>query len=280
MIPKKVDAARRAQALAAGAGLLDGGRTLARAALARDAERGKRTKTLHLPSGAVVNIIEPESEEEVERDREALRDLLVRDDLVRLGFSAMRVSNRYRFGWRLWTLDSAGRIRSPMFDTGRAVDHPSIVADCPHGHEVPSAACRCGIYFVPHWFPFHRAVDDLLDGDFTAHALTWGVAIGGVDVDPGGDQWGIRPRRTGRFRILGGMVPEEAPQPALPVPWRRGFTDRNAFAVEKLWDLGAPSNFHDVVAKYQDEPATSFNADDVEDPEVTAWQILRRLDHQ
>ncbi|MCD2145017.1 hypothetical protein [Gordonia paraffinivorans] len=282
MIPKKKDdAASRAQALADMTRLLDGGRTHERAALARDAQRSNRTKTLHTPSGAVITIVEPETEEEIERDREEIRDLMIRSDLIRLGFSAMRVSNRYRFGWRLWQLAAAGGLRSPMFDTGRAVDHPSIVADCPHGHEVPSAACRCGIYFVPHWFPFNRFVEDrLFDGDCTNYALTWGVAVGGVDVDPSGDRWGIRPRRTGRFRILGGLIPEDAPQPSLPVPWRRGVTDRNAVAVEKLWDLGAPNNFHDVVARYQGEEATSFNADDVEDPEVTAWQILRRLDHQ
>ncbi|MBY4573978.1 hypothetical protein ACN94_10320 [Gordonia paraffinivorans] len=281
MIPKKKDdAARRAQALADMTRLLNGGRTHARATLARDAQRAKRSKTLRLPAGLEVTITEPETEEEVERDREVIRDLMVRSDLVRLGFSSMRVHNRHSFGWRMWEIDSAGRLRSPMFDTGRAVDHPSIVADCPHGNLVPSPSCRCGVYYVAHWYPFRHAVDDLLHGDFTGHAVTWGVAIGGVDVDPGGDQWGIRPRRTGRFRILGGLCHEDAPQPELPVPWRRGVTDRDAFAIEKLWDLGAPSNFHDVVARYQGEEATSFNADDVEDPGVTAWDVLRRLDDQ
>ncbi len=278
MIPKKVDAARRAQALGEMTRLLNGDRTHARAALARDAQRSNRTKTLHTPSGAVITIVEPESEEEIDRDRELIRDLMIRSDLVSLGFSEMRVHNRRSFGWRMWEIDSAGRLRSPMFDTGRAVDHPSVVADCPHGHAVPSPSCGCGVYYVPSWFAFSRAVEDrLFDGDVSGYAFTWGVAVGGVDVDPSGDRWGIRPRRTGRYRILGGLIPEDAPQPALPVRWLRGVTDRNAVAIEKLWDLGAPNNFHDVVARYQGEEATSFNADDVEDPGVTAWQVLRRL---
>ncbi|WP_168703398.1 hypothetical protein [Gordonia paraffinivorans] len=276
MIPKKVDAARRAQALGEMTRLLNGERAQALAALARDAQRSNRTKTLHTPSGLEVTIVEPESEEEIERDREAIRDLMVRSDLVRLGFSEMRIRNRYRFGWRLWELGATGGLRSPFVDTGHAIDHPSIVADCPHGNRVPSPSCGCGVYFVPAWFPFRRVVDDILDGDFSGYAVTWGVAIGGVDVDLG-NQWGIRPRRTGRFRILGGLIPEEAPQPSLPVRWLRGFTDRNAIAVEKLWDATAPDNFGAVIARYQDEDATRVSVSNVQGGPEVPWLRLRRF---
>ncbi|WP_210755372.1 hypothetical protein, partial [Gordonia paraffinivorans] len=86
-----------------------------------------------------VTITEPETEEQVERDREMILDLMARSDLVRLNFSSMRIHNRHRFGWRMWAIDSAGRLRSPIYDAG-VLDHPSVVADCPHGNRVPSAA--------------------------------------------------------------------------------------------------------------------------------------------
>ncbi len=116
-----------------------------------------------------------------EREEQGL-DRLTKSNLQDLGFSALRIDNRHRFGWRYWTLTESGHLRSPYARAG-IIDAPIIKSQCHAGHAPPHHNCQCGIYYVNNWFPFIdtvKAIDWIGQTNLDRVALTWGVALDGV----------------------------------------------------------------------------------------------------
>lgn len=175
-------------------------------------------------------------------------DRLHEDGLRSLGFSRMRIDNRHRFGWRYWELSEEGHLRSP-YAHGGSIRTPIIRSACSNGHTPPHPNCTCGIYYVPSWFPFYETVRAL---DWTKRlqldrvALTFGVALDGVELDPSRDRWVMKPRRTGRYRILG-ILSDATLDGELAgfhhCPVLRGINDQQAYLLEKSADLNAPDDF-------------------------------------
>lgn len=133
------------------------------------------------------------------------------------------------FGWRVWYLNDHGRLQSiflrhaaywddgtgrvepvlPALD-GRDSRGPYVEAQCPHQNQVPSAACACGVHYIP-------TLDDCLDWLALVEsrrqkegpwALTFGVSDGvtAVDASPPLAPFGVR--RVRRYYPLRIAIPE------------------------------------------------------------------------
>ncbi len=102
-----------------------------------------------------------------------------------------------------------------------------------------------------------------------------------MEYDPGKDRWdvrGVRPRRTGRFRILAILAPPNAvDKPTLkrtfgcPVVIGPVASNEAAYAVEKRWDASAPDDFDGVRKRYADDAECAV----IQDPAQTFDSWLR-----
>lgn len=147
------------------------------------------------------------------------------------------------YGWRHWTRTDAGELVSPLKPLPAQWAGPTAYAICPHGQDIPSPFCPCGIYFV-------TAAESLFDDPEiwvelrsmevrSPHLLpqvnnlvTFGHAVGGVAVDPNrAEIWGVaqpqRPYRAAGYRIDGVLFAGESPRNTelarrFGVPWRVG----------------------------------------------------------
>ena len=120
-------------------------------------------------------------------------------------------------GWRVWYLNDAGRLQSIFLRDAAYWSVPSgrvelvlpviegkdsrgryVEAQCAHGNQVPSAACLCGVHFVPtvgqclKWAAIVESRKQT-DGPW---AFTFGVAAGRVAA--GITLWGSRCRNLMR----------------------------------------------------------------------------------
>ncbi|GAC81157.1 hypothetical protein SAMN04488550_1175 [Gordonia malaquae] len=179
--------------------------------------------------------------------------------LDELGFSQLRRDHVYDFGWRYWKVGPNGLLASPL--VASEYDAPVIVASCHHGHTPPSPECSCGIFYVHDMFHFTDTLD-FLSGqprfDASGIVATWGVALNGHEVDRSAERWGIRPRRTGRYRILGIMTGGPGfdlrkLRETYSCPLVEGINLKHAWAIESLWDETAPESFADVVKGHQSD---------------------------
>ncbi len=82
-----------------------------------------------------------------EREEHGL-DRLTKSNLQDLGFSALRIDNRHRFGWRYWTLAESGHLRSPYARAG-IIDAPIIKSQCHAGHAPPDPNCQIDLPNTP-----------------------------------------------------------------------------------------------------------------------------------
>lgn len=133
------------------------------------------------------------------------------------------------FGWRVWYLNDAGRLRSifvrraeywddgagrvepvlPALD-GRDSRGPYVEAQCPHQNQVPSAACACGVHYIPtldHCLDWLASVESRRQRE-GPWALTFGVADGATAVDASPPLAPFEVRRVRRYYPRGIAIPE------------------------------------------------------------------------
>jgi len=129
-----------------------------------------------------------------------------------------------QFGWKLWRINPSGRLEGiydcARYGANRPYQRPTtrtgqyVETDCPHGNDVPSASCGCGIYYFTSLTYCRTAMMTYggaeLDAGWSSTgpwAFTFGFADGGIEDDPDPAQAPFS-KRTRRFWPLTTIVSE------------------------------------------------------------------------
>ncbi|WP_278264056.1 hypothetical protein [Nocardia sp. AG03] len=150
------------------------------------------------------------------------------------------------FGWRVWHGAADGLLRSPVL--GTPSPGVQLAAVCPHGNEVPSASCICGVHYVTRAENFFAAVEYMSNPstpgfvELRPQVYTFGAAIGPTMLDADLDElWLERPTRARVFHILAIMIPtvSRAVSEAARMAVMRGDADPVVCAGFNMRDPGA-----------------------------------------
>jgi hypothetical protein len=179
-------------------------------------------------------------------------------------------NHQTRFGWRLWLLlPEYWRLLTPHGRPKAAMCSSTTVdAHCPHGNDVPSPDCACGVHYVADLDAFRdycghylqQGHMELFGQDYqTWHvpiALTYGVACARVERD----RKVLDALRTNQYRILAVVVPTTIDADAQQqirhhyrVPVLDGLTGSACNAVESA--MSATVSQHDL-QRFTQLPAT------------------------
>jgi len=123
-----------------------------------------------------------------------------------------------RYGWRFWALRPDGVLVTPF--TGTEVDCGTFDAECPACAHPPSPDCVCGIHYMLRardiirytdgsvQLSINHAVLQRIRDRVWAPALTYGVAVGAVEVDRTQyDNVAAPSRRAARWHMLALLAP-------------------------------------------------------------------------
>lgn len=133
------------------------------------------------------------------------------------------VTDPERYGWRFWALRPDGVLVTPH--TGTVVDRGTFASECRACVDPPSPDCVCGIHYLLRARDMIQyaegslrlssriyALQHILDGEWLP-ALTYGVAVGAVEVDRCEYQNPAAPsRRAQRWHMLALLSPGASPQ--------------------------------------------------------------------
>jgi hypothetical protein len=136
---------------------------------------------------------------------------------------ALSPTDPERYGWRFWAMHPDGVLVTPH--TGTAVDCGTFDAECRACVDPPSPDCVCGIHYIQRARDIISyaegslrlqsrivALQRVLDGEWLP-ALTYGVAVGAVEVDRCEYQNAAAPsRRAARWHILAVLAPAASPE--------------------------------------------------------------------
>jgi len=135
---------------------------------------------------------------------------------------ALASTDPERYGWRFWALRPDGILVSPF--TGTAIDRGTFDAECRDCVRPPSPECGCGVHYVLRardiiryaensaLLPSKHPTVQRLRAREWAPALTYGVAIGAVEVDSEQYQTVDSPsRRATRWHMLAMLTPNAGP---------------------------------------------------------------------
>jgi hypothetical protein len=136
---------------------------------------------------------------------------------------ALSATDPERFGWRFWALRPDGVLVTPF--AGTEVTSGTINAQCRACVDPPSPDCVCGIHYMQRARDIIAyaegslrlpsrifALQHILDGEWLP-ALTYGVAVGAVEVDrceyqnPAAPSW-----RAARWQMLALLAPGAGPE--------------------------------------------------------------------
>ncbi len=127
-----------------------------------------------------------------------------------------------RYGWRFWAMRPDGILVTPF--TGTAIDCGTFDAECSTCVDPPDPECVCGVHYMSRARDIIRyaegalrlstridALQRILDDEWLL-ALTYGVAVGAVEVDRCEYQNpGAPSRRAARWHMLAMLVPGAGP---------------------------------------------------------------------